>query len=63
MATSKWERYVKIGAILGVVAILVSLLGDQFTNLAIFLGIIASIFIIVGVLIITKFLKKTPLFD
>jgi hypothetical protein len=60
MAQSKWERYMAIGGILGVIAFLITLLGEQFTPLAYFLGIISFIFIVVSILIMAKFLKKTP---
>lgn len=60
MASAKWERYIIIGVIFGVVAFLVSLLDDQFTPLAYLLGAVSLIFFVVGILIIAKFLKKTP---
>lgn len=60
MTSAKWERYVIIGVIFGVVAFLVSLLGDPFTPLAYLLGVVSLIFFVVGILIIAKFLKKTP---
>jgi len=37
-----------------------SLGGDDFTPLVALLGFISAIFIIVGILIIAKFLKNTP---
>ncbi len=57
MARAKWERYVFIGIFFGVIAYIVSLLGSQFTPLVWLFSIAGLIFIVVGVLIITKFLK------
>lgn len=60
MANAKWERYVIIGTIFGVIAFVISLLGEQFIPLGYFLGVVSLIFIVIGVMIIAKFLKKTP---
>ena len=60
MANAKWERYIIIGFIFGVVAFLITLLDDQFMPLAYLLGVVSLIFFVVGIMIIAKFLKKTP---
>lgn len=62
MASSKWERCVIIGVIFAVLAFIMSLLGDDFTSLVGLFGFVSAIFIIFGMLIFSKFIKKKPFY-